>query len=79
MIQTDVTPQLSRVSSPTLLMVGSEDILTPLDQGPEGAGMRYMHEHIRGSELWIAEGSGHGLLTESAKETVNKVIDFLSL
>jgi 3-oxoadipate enol-lactonase len=79
MIEADVTPQLDRVSSPTLLMVGSEDILTPLDQGPAGAGMRYMHEHIPGSELWIAEGSGHGLLVERPKETVDKVIEFLSL
>jgi 3-oxoadipate enol-lactonase len=78
MIETDVTSQLSRVSSPTLLMVGSEDVLTPVDQGPDGAGMRYMHEHIRGSELWIAEGSGHGLLAERAQETVKKVIEFLS-
>jgi len=78
MIETDVTPQLSRVSSPTLLMVGSEDLLTPLDQGPQGAGMRYMHEHIKGSELWIAEGAGHGLLVESAQKSVEKVIDFLS-
>lgn len=78
MIKTDVTPQLGRVSSPTLLMVGSEDILTPLDQGPDGAGMRYMHEHIKGSELWIAEGSGHGLLAERARESVEKVISFLS-
>jgi 3-oxoadipate enol-lactonase len=78
MIETDVTPQLARVSSPTLLMVGSEDVLTPLDQGPDGAGMRYMHECIKGSELWIAQGSGHGLLVERAQESLEKVIDFLS-
>lgn len=78
MIQTDVTPELGRVRSPTLLMVGSEDVLTPIDQGPDGAGMRYMHEHIEGSELWIAEGAGHGLLVEAAQKTVEKVIDFLS-
>jgi pimeloyl-ACP methyl ester carboxylesterase len=79
MIETDVTPQLGRVSAPTLLMVGSEDVLTPIDQGPEGAGMRYMHEHIPGSELWIAQGSGHGLLAEMPEQTVAKVIDFLSV
>jgi 3-oxoadipate enol-lactonase len=79
MIETDVTPQLGRVSAPTLLMVGSEDVLTPIDQGPDGAGMRYMHEHIPGSELWIAEGSGHGLLAELPEQTVAKVIDFLSV
>ena len=78
MIETDVTPDLGRVSSPTLLMVGSEDVLTPLDQGPDGAGMRYMHERIKGSELWIAEGSGHGLLAERPQESAEKVIEFLS-
>jgi len=60
-------------------MVGSEDVLTPIDQGPDGGGMRYMHDHIKGSELWIAQGSGHGLLAEKARETVEKVIDFLSV
>jgi 3-oxoadipate enol-lactonase len=78
MIETDVTPFLGRVTSPTLLMVGSEDVLTPLDQGPDGAGMRYMHEHIPGSELWIAEGAGHGLLAELARPSADKVIEFLS-
>ncbi len=78
MIHTDVTGELGRIASPTLLMVGSEDVLTPLDQGPAGAGMRYMHEHIQGSELWVADGAGHGLLVERAEESVAKVISFLS-
>src|SRR5581483_7650009 len=38
MIETDVTAELGRISAPTLLLCGSEDILTPLECGPEGAG-----------------------------------------
>ncbi len=46
MIDTDVTAELGRISSPTVLLCGDEDCLTPLDCGPDGVGMRRMAELI---------------------------------
>ena len=78
MAQTDVTGILANVTAPTLVLHGDEDWLTPLDCGPDGAGARKIHEGIAGSELYILEGCGHGVLFERADEAVAKVIDFLS-
>lgn len=78
MAETDVTGILANVTAPTLVLHGDEDWLTPLDCGPDGAGARKIHEGIAGSELFILEGCGHGVLFERADEAVAKVIDFLS-
>src|SRR5712692_8373720 len=37
LIDMDMIPDLTRVLAPTLVMVGDEDVLTPADQGPDGA------------------------------------------
>ncbi len=77
MAETDVTDQLGQVTAPTLVLHGDEDWLTPLDCGPDGAGARAIHEGIAGSELYILQGCGHGVLFERPEEAVNKTIDFL--
>jgi pimeloyl-ACP methyl ester carboxylesterase len=49
----DQTNLLPRILAPTLIIVGSEDQLTP----PKDAEL--MHREIRGSRLEIIEGAGH--------------------
>lgn len=78
MAETDVTGLLGSVSAPTLVLHGDEDVLTPLDCGPGGAGARKIHEGIKGSELCLLEGCGHGVLFERSEEAVGKVIAFLN-
>ena len=51
--RTDTTPSLERISVPTLILVGEEDITTP----PEAS--RSMHAKIRGSRLHIIPGAAH--------------------
>jgi aminoacrylate hydrolase len=77
MIETDVRDQLGAITAPTLVMVGEEDCLTPLDQGPDGAGARYMHEHIPGSALHVFPACGHGNLVERPQESIDVILDFL--
>ena len=36
-----------KVTAPTLVMTGSEDCLTPIDAGPDGAGARWIADNIR--------------------------------
>ena len=72
----DVTGLLADIVAPTLVMCGEEDLLTPLDMGPDGAGARYMAEHIPDAELAIMPG-GHGYLVEDPTGSARTIIDFL--
>ena len=73
----DLRDMLDKITAETLVMVGDQDILTPLDQGPDGAGSRYLAEHIANAELFIIEGSGHTNLMEEPELSAQVVIDFL--
>jgi pimeloyl-ACP methyl ester carboxylesterase len=77
MIQTDVSPLLGSITAPTLVMVGSEDCLTPLDAGPDGVGARAMAEAIPGATLHVLEGCGHGNLIEQPEESIAAIFAFL--
>lgn len=76
MMTTDVTSDLPDISAPTLIMVGEEDVLTPIDQGPDGAGARYLAEHIPGARLSVLAG-GHGYLVEQPEESIRIILEFL--
>jgi pimeloyl-ACP methyl ester carboxylesterase len=77
MIDADVRAQLPHLSAPTLVMVGSDDVLTPLDAGPGGVGARDVARMIPGATLKIFEGSGHGHYGEQTEESVRAILDFL--
>lgn len=49
----DSRPDLAGIRCPTLVLVGAEDKITPVDLARE------MHEGIAGSRLDIVEGAGH--------------------
>lgn len=78
MIDTDVRDLLDQVTCPTLVMVGSDDVLTPLDGGPGGADARYVAEHLPHGHLVVFEGSGHGHYIEQAERSVEVILDFLA-
>ncbi len=77
MIDTDVRDVLARVTCPALVMVGSDDVLTPLDGGPGGADARYVADHLVNGHLEVFEGSGHGHYIEQAERSVEVILDFL--
>ena len=77
MIDADVREGLGSITAPTLVMVGSDDVLTPLDAGPGGVGAREVAAMIPGAELCVFEGSGHGHYVEQADESVAVLLDFL--
>jgi pimeloyl-ACP methyl ester carboxylesterase len=78
MIGTDTRHELVDISAPTLVMVGDQDVITPLDAGPDGAGARFMAEHIPNAELCVLEGCGHGNLVERHEESIATIIEFLT-
>jgi pimeloyl-ACP methyl ester carboxylesterase len=49
----DYTAMLARIAVPTLVVVGRDDVFTPV------ADARFLHERIPGARLAIIEGAGH--------------------
>nr|MDO8100770.1 alpha/beta hydrolase [Candidatus Njordarchaeota archaeon] len=63
----DIRDSVSGIHVPTLILVGSEDKLTPVKWS------EYLHNNMKGSELEIIEGAGHMVMLEKPNE-VNKCI-----
>ncbi|MFI1098162.1 alpha/beta fold hydrolase [Streptomyces sp. NPDC020917] len=49
----DYTAMLPRIAVPALVVVGSEDVFTPV------ADARFLHERIPGARLAVVDGAGH--------------------
>lgn len=80
LIEMDMTRELQKVIAPTLVMVGDEDVLTPADQGPTGAGGRYLYEHLtsaRVREYVVIPQAGHANLMDNPGASNRAIIDFL--
>jgi proline iminopeptidase len=67
----DYTPDLSRVTRPTLILVGSED------QTTTPRANRVLHEGIPGSELVEIDGAGHMSFVERTDDYLAAVRAFL--
>ncbi|RLF13418.1 MAG: alpha/beta hydrolase, partial [Thermoprotei archaeon] len=67
----DFRDRLSEVKVPTLILVGSEDKLTPVKWA------EYLHKHIAGSRLVVVEGAGHASMLEKPKEFNEALRSFL--
>jgi 3-oxoadipate enol-lactonase len=67
----DQTSFLSRIIAPALIIVGSEDAITPV------ADAELMHREIGGSRLQILEGAGHVSNMEQPEEFNRALVKFL--
>jgi len=63
--------ELGRITAPTLVIVGNQDILTPRGDSEEIA------ERIPQAELVVISGAAHGLMIEHATTFNRVVIDFI--
>jgi len=68
----DVRFELDAVSAPTLVITGTQDLLTPLGDAEE------LHEMIAGSRLFELRGVGHSLMVEAPNVYNRAVADFLA-
>ena len=68
----DQTSLLSKISVPTLIIVGAEDAITPV------ADSEKMNHAITGSRLVVLENAGHVSNLERTEEFNEAVLDFLS-
>ena len=71
-LRRDQTDLLPLINAPTLIVVGSEDAITP----PSDA--EAMHEKIEGSRLLRIEGAGHVSNVERPEEFNRALVDFLN-
>ncbi len=67
----DVMPELGTLRAPTLIVVGSEDQLTPPKYST------YLHDRIAGSALTIIDGAGHIAMAERPAEVNAAIGKFL--
>ncbi len=67
----DARDRLGRITAPTHVMVGAEDLLTPVRYSQELA------ELIPGSRLTILPNAGHGLFWETPGATNQAILEFL--
>ena len=63
--------EITRISMPTLIVSGRNDIFTPLHLAEQ------IHRSIRGSEWKILDGVGHNLYIEKSPQLVQVVLEFL--
>ena len=77
MMDMDLTPWLSKVTSPALVIGGDADIMTPWDQGPGGVGQQGIYDGIAGAEKYVVKGGGHSTIFDSSEEYVGAVLDFI--
>ncbi|HET6980006.1 MAG TPA: alpha/beta fold hydrolase [Pyrinomonadaceae bacterium] len=68
----DQTSLLSKITVPTLILVGAEDAITPV------ADSEKMSEMIAGSRLVVLENAGHVSNLERTEKFNEAVLDFLS-
>jgi pimeloyl-ACP methyl ester carboxylesterase len=74
---TDLEPLLGRITTPTLILSGDSDIMTPVESGPRGVGTRRMAEIMPNATLQLIKGCGHLHLAERPEESVEAIVRFL--
>jgi pimeloyl-ACP methyl ester carboxylesterase len=67
----DALNRLSELNCPTLVLTGQEDLLYPIEVSEQ------LVRVIRGAQLAVVEGTGHGLLVESPDKVAHAMLSFL--
>jgi pimeloyl-ACP methyl ester carboxylesterase len=78
MCEMDLRPWFGKITSPALVLGGDEDLMTPWDQGPDGAGQQAIADGIAYAETHVVRGSNHSTIFDNTAEHVRVVIDFFT-
>jgi len=69
--QFDIMDKVSKISVPTLILVGNQDIMTPVKYS------EYLHEKIPHSTLHTIDKAGHSIMLEQAETFNAKIIEWM--
>ncbi|WP_428149666.1 alpha/beta fold hydrolase [Brevundimonas sp.] len=75
--RTDLSPYVDRVKTPTLLLAGAEDAMTPFHTADSGYGLSRIAETLPGAELIVLPDCGHYLVIEQPEAAAAAVTEFL--
>jgi pimeloyl-ACP methyl ester carboxylesterase len=68
---------VQRITSPALVVGGDEDVMTPWDQGPKGAGQQWIADHLPNGETYVVKGSNHSTIFDNTEEHARAVAEFV--
>ena len=63
--------KVSEISVPTLILVGEQDIMTPVKYS------KYLHDNIPNSTMHVIEKAGHSVMLEQPREFNDHVKDWM--
>lgn len=78
MIDMDNRDWVEKITAPALVLGGDEDLMTPWDQGPKGAGQQWIADHLPNGETHVIKGSNHSTIFDNTEEHCQAVADFFS-
>jgi pimeloyl-ACP methyl ester carboxylesterase len=67
---------VGKITAPALVVGGDEDVMTPWDQGPGGAGQQWIADHLPNGERCVIEGSNHSTIFDNAERHAQAVGEF---
>jgi pimeloyl-ACP methyl ester carboxylesterase len=71
MIREDLSADAAKITLPTLLIWGENDVITPLAEGQK------LHALVKGSELRIVAGAGHFVYRDDPQEVAKLIKEFV--
>ncbi len=74
----DLSPLISRIWAPTLLLAGAEDNMTPFRPAASGVGMSRLASSMEWSQKSVIENSGHYLVLEQPEAVAEVITKFLN-
>ncbi len=78
MQEMDLRPWVEKITAPALVLGGDVDLMTPWDQGPEGAGQQWIADHLQNGVTHVIKGGGHSTPFDSTQEHAQVVSRFFA-
>jgi len=67
---------VKKITAPAMVVGGDEDLMTPWDQGPNGAGQQWIADNLPNGETCVIKGSNHSTIFDNSQEHARAVGDF---
>jgi pimeloyl-ACP methyl ester carboxylesterase len=72
----DIREWVKKITAPAVVVGGDEDVMTPWDQGPDGAGQQWIADNLPNGETCVVKGSNHATIFDNSEEHARAVADF---